>query len=123
VPHCILEYSCNVADQVDPRQVLLDLHEVLAATGEFNRADIKGRAIEHQVFVVGDGAQDRAFVSLNLAILDGRSDELKTRISEQAAEILKRAFARTLAERRCSLTVQVSEMHRPSYQKIVSGTS
>lgn len=120
MPHCILEHSSNVIDQVDHRQLLLQIHDVLAATGEFKRGDIKGRAIEHQVFVVGDGAPDRAFISLNLAILSGRGDQLKTRIAEDAAQVLRQAFPRTLAELRCSLTVQVSEMHRPSYQKIVT---
>lgn len=120
MPHCRLEYSGNIVDEVDARELLLELHEVLASSGELKREDIKGRAIRHEVFVVGDGAPDRAFVSLDISILSGRSDELKLQLAEQARLVLEKGFAGTLAERRCSLTVQVSEMHRASYQKMVS---
>ncbi len=117
MPHCILEYSANVADRPDVTYLLMEIHDALVATGLFTLADIKSRAVRHEQYVIGDGDPERAFVTLNIQILEGRSDEVKAQISEAALEVLKRAFPETLRQRKCSLTVQISEIHRPSYRR------
>lgn len=120
MPHCILEHSTNVLDAPDLRALLLDLHAMLVASGEFRLEDIKSRAVAHELFAVGDGAPDRAFVSLDIQVLDGRSDETKARLAEAALALLARAFPRTAATGRSSLTVQISDMHRASYRRIAA---
>lgn len=120
MPHCILEYSDNIADPVDIRDLFRQLHDVLVGTGEFTLADIKSRAIKHEVYLIADGDPDRVFITMNLAILTGRSDEVKAGMARAVRELLERSFPRTLAEKKCSLSVQVSELHRPSYQKVLS---
>lgn len=125
MPHCILEASDNLRDQPDWTGLLREINRTLAATGLFSEADIKSRAVRHGVFVVGDAGADasreRAFVTLNVQILSGRSDEVKAQLSEALLPVLARAFPRTLADMACSLTVQVSELHRPSYRRQISG--
>lgn len=120
MPHCILEYSSNVVDAPDWRRLVLDLHEVLVATGLFVRADIKSRVVEHDRYVIGDGSPDRAFITLEVQILAGRSDALKAQLAEAALELLSRAFARTLDALKCSISVQITDIHRPSYRRRIS---
>ncbi|PKN30109.1 MAG: 5-carboxymethyl-2-hydroxymuconate isomerase [Deltaproteobacteria bacterium HGW-Deltaproteobacteria-21] len=117
MPHCILEYSANVVDRPDVTRLLKEIHDALMATGLFTLTDIKSRVLRHEQYFIGDGDPDRAFVTLNVQILQGRSDEVKAQISEPALQVLKRAFPETLRQRKCSLTVQVSEIHRPSYRR------
>ena len=117
MPHCILEYSANIADEPDFHALFRELHTVLGESGHFSLDDIKSRAIRHEVYLIGDGDPSRAFITMNLALLSGRSDEVKAALSRSILELLERWFPRTLAERKCSLTVHVSELHRPSYQK------
>ncbi|HKV08801.1 MAG TPA: 5-carboxymethyl-2-hydroxymuconate Delta-isomerase [Thermoanaerobaculia bacterium] len=119
MPHCILEYSANLPESPDFQALFRELHEVLVASGEFKLEDIKSRAVRHEVFRIGDGDPKRTFVAMNLCLLSGRSDEVKAGLARSILELLKRAFARTLAETACSLSVQVSELHRPSYQKVL----
>jgi len=120
MPHCILEYSANLPERPDLQTLFQQLHEVLMASGQFTLDDIQSRAIRHEEFRIGDGDPRRTFVTMNLSLLAGRSDEVKAALSRSVLELLERAFARTLAETICSLTVHVSELHRPSYQKAVS---
>lgn len=120
MPHCILEYSANLPETPDLQALFQQLHDVLMASGQFTLDDIKSRAIRHEVFRIGDGDPRRTFVTMNLCLLSGRSDEVKTDLARSVRELLERAFARTLAETPCSLTVQVSELRRPGYQKAVS---
>ncbi len=120
MPHLILEYSANVVDEPDHARLLLELNQALAGTGLFSLSDFKGRAIRHADFAVADGAPDRAFVALDVQVLDGRTDEIKARVAEICAGILRAAFPRTAAARRLSLSVQVSDIHRASYHRETS---
>jgi 5-carboxymethyl-2-hydroxymuconate isomerase len=120
MPHCILEYSANVADSPDFKKLLKRINETLAATGLFVSGDIKSRAIRHELFVVGDGSPDRSFVTLNLQILSGREEAVKAMLAEKLLDVLREAFPSTLRSTRCSLTVQVSDIHKPSYRRVVT---
>jgi 5-carboxymethyl-2-hydroxymuconate isomerase len=120
MPHCLLEASDNLLDHPDWGDLLRDVNGALVATGLFVAADIESRVIQHTTFVIGDGAPNQAFVTINLQILGGRPDEVKAQISEALLQVLVKAFPRTLAEMRCSLTVQISDLHRPSYRRAIS---
>jgi 5-carboxymethyl-2-hydroxymuconate isomerase len=120
MPHCILEYSNNVVDQPNLNELLLQVHEFLAGTGLFKQANIKSRVFCHDLFVVGDGARDRAFVTMNVCILSGHDDATKAQISQGVLRVLERHFPKTLVERRCSITVRITDIHRDSYGKLTS---
>lgn len=121
MPHCILEYSANVPDRPDIDRLLSDVHGALMATGQFTLADIKSRAVRYEQFLIGEGDPARVFVTLTVQILDGRSDEVKAQISEAALDVLARHYPLSLAQRICSLTVQVCDIHRASYRRRLSG--
>lgn len=121
MPHCILEASDNLLDAPDWAGLLERLHGALAATGLFREEDLKSRVILHRTYRVADGAPDRAFVTLDLQIMEGREDEVKARLSDLLMPVLAKAFPRTSAAMRLNLTVQVSELHRPSYRRQTSG--
>lgn len=120
MPHCIFEYSANIADDPDWPQIIGKIHEGLITTGQFLAEDIKSRVIRHDSYRIGDGEPNQSFVTVNLQILDGRSDEFKCEITRMALDILLLAFQNSLTEQRCSITVQTSEIHRASYQRYVS---
>ena len=118
MPHLVLELSANVPDRPDLRGVLLDLHEALLASGPFDRQDLKSRAVRHDVFAVADGAEDRAFVALSIAILDGRSDETKAALAQAALDVLARAFPMLVEDGRGAISVEVRDLHRASYRRV-----
>ena len=118
MPHLVLEYTANVPDRPDFRRVLLDLNEALMAPGLFERKDVKSRAVRHDVYAVADGAEDLSFVALTIAILEGRSDEVKGALAEAALDVLVRAFPRLVAGGRGAITVEVRDLHRASYRRV-----
>ena len=75
-----------------------------------NGADIKVRAIAYQNFKLGDGKT--SFVHVVVKILAGRTDEQKQRLSQ---EIIKKLSG--LGHQDISITVEVVDMERQSYQK------
>ena len=120
MPHCILEYSSNIKDKGNLKKLLHDINAMLAGTGLFNLMDIKSRAVEHDIYVVGDGDPNRAFVALTISVFSNKPDDVKTNITESAFQLLKDAFSTTLQEKKCSITVQLGDIHRESYRRIVN---
>jgi 5-carboxymethyl-2-hydroxymuconate isomerase len=117
MPHLILECSKDLAAIVDRHDVLLGLHQMMADTGLFKLEDIKSRLVEHETFVVGDGQSNSVFAHLDIRILSGRTEDVKTHLSEAALKVLERHLAKALGQWRCCITVEVSDMHRDSYGK------
>jgi 5-carboxymethyl-2-hydroxymuconate isomerase len=120
MPHCILEASDNLLDQPEWSGLLRAINRALVDTGLFKVADIKSRYLCHGIFAIGDGEPGQAFVTLNVQILEGRPDAVKASITEALLPILAEAFPRTLSQLKCSLTVQITDIHRPSYRRQVS---
>lgn len=117
MPHCILEISDNIVETINKKELLSQINNCLAETGLFNINDIKSRFIVHSDYVIGDGDEKRAFVTLNVAILSGRSAETKSMISNKCLDLLKRSFTESLKKLKFSLTVQFTEMDKESYAK------
>ena len=120
MPHITVEYSANILDDVDIKNLLSQVNKFLAGTGLFNLNDIKSRAIEHDMYVIGDGDSARAFVTVNVCILSGRDERVKKQLSDGVLKLLETSFPKTLAEQKASLTVQISEIDKDSYGKLTS---
>ena len=108
MPHCIIEHSPNISPDGLMHVVFNGaLHSQLFLP---DGADIKVCAIAYQNFKLGDGKA--SFVHVVVKILAGRSDEQKQRLSQ---EIIKKLSG--LGHQDISITVEVVDMERQSYQK------
>lgn len=123
MPHLVLEYSANVPDTPDLADVLRRLHEAMATTGHFDLAKVKSRVQRHQSFRVADGASDRAFVHLDVAVLAGRETEQLQEAGAALLSVLHEAFPRARLERRCQITLEIREMRRDLYFKAADPTA
>ena len=120
MPHLTLEYSNNLPAPVDFDALFARLHGILAEIGPFPLAQIKSRAVAHDVFRVGAGAPESVFVHLTLAILAGRNAGKRRAIGERLLAVLREAFARAWDERPCDITVDVRELPRETYVKAMN---
>ena len=108
MPHCIIEHSPNIPPEGLMHAVFDgSLHSQLFLP---DGADIKVCAIAYQNFKLGDGKA--SFVHVIVKILAGRTDEQKQRLSQ---EIIKKLS--DLGHQDISITVEVVDMERQSYQK------
>lgn len=118
MPHIIVEYSENIEQHLDCKKVLEVLHRELVSFESFSMAAIKSRAIKHLVFRVGDGCVGNSFIHISLAILPGRSSEIKSAISKRLFGAVREILSDKLLTNPISLTLEVRELDGPSYQKI-----
>lgn len=120
MPHLTLDYTENLAS-LDLDRTLLALNETLVASGHFPEQDIKSRACRLDTWRIGTAPADRAFVHVKLAILSGRSPEIKSALSAVLLETL-RAAVRGTGQHELQLCVEVIDIDRASYAKdIVHG--
>lgn len=118
MPHLHLEYSDNLK-QLDVETTLLRLNHALVGSGQFaQELDIKARAQAFSHFRVGVAPVDRAFACVRLALLSGRSAEVKQQLSSSLLEVLKEAV-RDASGLQVQLSVEVIDMDRESYVKVL----
>ena len=118
MPHFILEYSDNILEEVNHKQLFQNLHRLLVENGPFNLSDIKSRAVAHRDFYVSDGNDANAFVHLTLSIFKGRELDIQQQIGNKLLAYLENEFARSYAVLKCSITVEIKEINTDTYFKI-----
>lgn len=118
MPHINLEYSENLETENNYEDMLIGMHWLLADTGLFKIEDFKSRAVKHKKFCVGDNSGERAFAACNVSILSGRDDQTKIMLSEKIIRYLADKINKPEGVYEVNITVQISELHKPSYKKI-----
>ncbi|MEU6896032.1 hypothetical protein ABZ934_30635 [Streptomyces sp. NPDC046557] len=121
MPHLALEYSSNARDPFDAAVVFAEIHTALAVAGGFRLQDFKSRAVRMDSYAIGDGSREQSFVNLDVRTFAGKSPQTRAAIAETALAVLTRAFARTLRETSCDISVQITELDRASYARTRSG--
>ena len=119
MPHLTIEYTDNLP-QFNAGGTLVALNKTLVASGQFEEIDIKSRAIRISTFIVGTSPDDRAFVHVKLAILSGRSVQMKQELSESLLLALKEMYAWPIKPH-VQLCVEVQEIERETYSKSFVG--
>ncbi len=82
VPHVQIEYSANLAGQVDFPVFLRAVRDCALATGVFPLGGIRVRAYQADHYLIADGHPDNAFVHIMLRVGHGRDLDTRKRACE-----------------------------------------
>jgi len=116
MPHLHMEYTANLPD-LNADMALLRLNNTLVASGQFAAEfDIKSRAIKVESFKVGTALAERAFVHVKLAVLSGRSPQIKKQLSESLLAVVQE-LCEWPAGVEVQLCVEILDIDRDSYSK------
>ena len=120
MPHLHLEYTANLTG-LAVEKILLRLNIVLMVSGQFgSEFDIKSRAVKIESFRVGTGLNERGFVAVRLALLSGRSPQVKQQLSQSLLAALQ-DLGDWPEGVQVQLSVQLIDMDRESYSKVAIG--
>ena len=122
MPHLTLEYSGNVPDAPDIQSILREIHRVLQETAGIKIENCKSRGRVAEKYLVANGESSRAFVHLDVRILEGRSGELKRELGYHLLETLREHFSSAEAALDLQTTVEIRDIERASYFKHPTGT-
>src|SRR5690349_20632134 len=116
MPHLHMEYTANLTD-LNADVALMRLNNALVASGEFAAEfDIKSRAVKVETFKVGTALAERAFVHVKLALLSGRSAQIKQQLSESLLAVV-RELCEWPSGIEVQLCVEILDIDRDSYSK------
>lgn len=120
MPHLHMEYTANLPE-LNADAALMRLNNALVASGQFAaELDIKSRAVKHEIFRVGTSLGERGFVHVKLALLSGRSPEIKKQLSASLLAVIKE-LGPWPAEVSVQLCVEILDIDRESYAKTLIG--
>ena len=120
MPHLHLEYTANLPD-LNADVALMRMNNVLVGSGQFGAEfDIKSRAVKLQTFKVGTALAERAFVHVKLAVLSGRSAEIKKQLSDSLLAVVK-DLCEWPTGVEVQLCVEILDIDRESYAKVTVG--
>ena len=111
MPHCIVEHSASLNSELIVPLVFSGAMK--SELFEVDGSDIKVRAIVYHSYLTGLEKLD--FIHVTLKILSGRTVEQKQMLSRSVLDEVQK-----LGLQMCSLTVEVMDIERVSYSKLVS---
>mgnify|MGYP003627695891 CR=1 FL=1 len=113
MPHCIIEYSQKLENEVTPVKLMGAVFKGTLNSNLFEADDIKTRIIPFQHHLTGGSKQN--FIHVILKILSGRSIDQRLALSKSVLSELNKVTSTA-----ASLTVEVVEIEKESYSKVVT---
>jgi len=113
VPHCIIDYSATLVTKVSPKALLNAAYIGTLNSQLFIADDIKGRLVPFQHFTSGTSQQD--FIHVVIKILSGRTNKQRKALSNAVLTEFTKLSLSSI-----SLTVEVVEIEKYSYSKMVN---
>lgn len=114
MPHITVDYSDALAETFDRRGFGLALHPLLARTVEGSVAGCKTRFRQIEECVIADGADEVAMLHVQVAMLSGRTPEVKAALS-RAVLGLARDHVKPMPGITLHTSVDVCDLARGSY--------
>jgi 5-carboxymethyl-2-hydroxymuconate isomerase len=111
MPHLILEYSANLASEIDAPQLMERLARAAASTGVFPLAGIRVRCHPVEEYYVADGHADNAFLHLLIRLGHGRDVETRKRAGQVVFDALCDHLAPIYARRPLAISMEIVEIH------------
>ena len=111
MPHLRLEYSGNIKVSGDRFKILFSrLHEALVNKAGAELFRCQSRVICCENFYVGDGEKTRAFVCLQVLLLEGRTPNQLQETGVELLQILKDEFKDLLVRYNAQISVHLNEI-------------
>lgn len=112
MPHCIIDYSSEVAGQIEIDALIEAVYQGAMESGLFTEHDVKTRALGYPHHRTGQTRD--SFVHVAVHLLSGRSDEQKAMLSESVLARIEPMLPLVV-----SVGVEIIDIHRESYRKRV----
>ena len=110
MPHIVIEYSDNLANEVKDSKINELIHKHIVNTGLFSPESVKGRSISYKDYVLTEGSV--SFMHITVSILSGRDEATRSGLGSSVFNLAK------LAVPKCDkLSVNIHEMDGKTYAK------
>ena len=117
MPQITLEYTSNIEQPVDADELMKSVHELVARIVDLPIGNCKSRVNVCNIYRVGTGGTDKAFVHAEVRILSGRPLATKRELGERLLAFLEDYFAPTAGTLELQITAEIQDIERDAYFK------
>lgn len=116
MPHCTVEYTDNIENQINIKEVLQALnYSLLSHEGLFSANGIRSRAFMLTDYTIGEGLGNNAFIHVSVKIAAGRTAEMKKTVHEHLFKTLKKSVDQIDTDKEIALSLQLSELNQDGH--------
>ncbi len=110
MPHILVEYSSNLAPQVEVKGLISALHRAVVESGLFEPAAVRTRALPRDIYLIADGSPENVFLHIIARIRAGRSIENRKALGESLLQAAKSALSALPPSTPIALSVEIHEI-------------
>lgn len=110
MPHVTVEYSSNLEDVVNVRELVDGLHQTMIDSGLFDIAAIRTRALPRHVYRIADGNPDNIFLQVIARVRPGRTVEDRKKLGNSLLATARVALDAMPAPRPVAVGVEIHEL-------------
>jgi 5-carboxymethyl-2-hydroxymuconate isomerase len=111
MPHFRIEYSANLASQIDVAGFCQVIHSAIMATGLFELGAVRVRAFRADDFAIADQLPENAFIDMQFAIGEGRNGEALKQAGEHIFKVASDHLASLFETPHFALSFQMTEIN------------
>ena len=110
MPHLTIEYSENLAENIEISKLVKVMHDSAASIEALPLGGLRTRASRREFYLIADGDSSNTFVNVVLRIAPGRSDEVKKQAGEKLFSALKDFFDLFFRSSPIALSLEIQEL-------------
>ncbi len=110
MPHVTVEYSSNLEDVVNVRELVDGLHQTMIDSGLFDIPAIRTRALPRHVYRIADGNPDNIFLQVIARIRPGRTVEDRKKLGNALLATAKAPLDALPAPRPVAIGIEIHEL-------------
>ena len=110
MPHLTIEYSENLAENIEISKLVKVMHDSSASIEALPLGGLRTRASRREFYLIADGDSSNTFVNVVLRIAPGRSDEVKKQAGEKLFSALKDFFDLFFQSSPIALSLEIQEL-------------
>lgn len=122
MPQITIQYTDNIKSLPDFDFLFSKAHQTINTIAGIKIENCKSRVIKLEKYFLGDGAGNQGFVHLEVKILEGRNNEIKSEIGNNLLEILKKQFVESNQLLALQITIEIIDIQKNCYYKYPEGT-
>ncbi|MCY3413754.1 MAG: hypothetical protein INQ03_19070 [Candidatus Heimdallarchaeota archaeon] len=97
MPHIILEYSSNLKN-LEYKDIFEVAHDALCSHAEADIENCKSQAYENDAYYIADGDTNKAFIHIEISLMEGRSEKIKASIAKEIIVYIESLIEETWRE-------------------------
>jgi len=117
MPHLTLEYTANCVLLKPASELFSKLHTLLEHYAKADLMSCKGRLHKVEDFYIGANLEKRAFVHLDIRLIEGRTKQTLQEVGQKTLECMQTCFGPQHDGIVLEFSVEFNELSKDTYQK------